>query len=205
MLTALKSFCKEMIIVGNKKRIPYINRTPMCPVRLFNPLEFTPGAEVLNTLYRCTRTVAALLYEEYDGGMHAVSEVVCEMRRKPFTSLSAIDKMKNTKYLTFKLSDRMEMQRMGFDVSTIHEFQGKQADNIVVIRTSSRREEIYDSSVHSLVAITRYRKTFTYISLVSDDAISRFITRSNLLDQSQIKKARPLPKTGRAFWWLHSS
>lgn len=114
-----------MIIVGDKKQIPYINRTPMCPVRFFNPLDFTPVAEVLNTLYRCTRTVAALLYEEYDGGMHTVSEVVGEMRRKPYTSLSAIDKMKNKKYLTFKQSEKMEMQRMGFDVSTIHEFQGK--------------------------------------------------------------------------------
>lgn len=72
----LKSGVKEVIMLGDKKQIPYINRTPTSEV-LYSELkpEYVDEVEHLSTTYRCTATVAALLSECYDNGMKATSKV----------------------------------------------------------------------------------------------------------------------------------
>lgn len=48
-------------------------------------------------------------------------------------------------------------------VSTVHKFQGKQAENIAVTCTSRNIEEIYDSLPHCLITLSRLTKSFVYI------------------------------------------
>lgn len=86
MLVTLRSGCKEMIIIGDEKQIPYINRNPTCHVRYESPLNFVPATKILNTSYRCTRTVAALLYDTY-GGMYSTSNVRNETWRETFSNI----------------------------------------------------------------------------------------------------------------------
>lgn len=61
------------------------------------------------------------------------------------------------------------MKKAGYDVSTIHEYQGKQAKHIIVVRTSTKtKEEIYLSPSHVLVAISRHTDSLTYYTPVTD-------------------------------------
>lgn len=54
------------------------------------------------------------------------------------------------------------MKNLGFHVSTVHEFQGKQAAHIAVVRTTKNIQDIYTSVPHCLVAISRHRRHPSY-------------------------------------------
>lgn len=80
------------------------------------------------------------------------------------------------KYLVFKQSEKEELQRAGFKVSTVHEFQGKQADHISVVRLSNKpQEDIYLSDNHALVALTRHKISMIYYTVVMTDSLSKLI------------------------------
>lgn len=68
---------------------------------------------------------------------------------------------------------KQELSNLGYDVSTKHGLQGKQAPHIVVVRFSIFNEEIYNSKPHCLVAITRHTKTFQCISAYQEDQLRK--------------------------------
>lgn len=54
------------------------------------------------------------------------------------------------------------LKNLGHVVSTVHEYQGRQADEIVLYRYSKLvNEPLYKSKPHILVALTRHTKRFT--------------------------------------------
>lgn len=62
------------------------------------------------------------------------------------------------------------LRKAGYDVSTIYEYQGKQAKNIIIVRVSTKaKEEIYNSDAHILAAISRHTETLTYYTPVRDN------------------------------------
>ncbi|KAG8252014.1 hypothetical protein J6590_068222 [Homalodisca vitripennis] len=61
-------------------------------------------------------------------------------------------------------SEKRELTKLGNTTSTIHEFQDRRAGSIVVVRTSSSPEDIYNSIPHCLVGITRHTKSFFILS-----------------------------------------
>lgn len=75
-----------------------------------------------------------------------------------------------------------------FPVYTIHEFQGKQEDHVVVVRISTKKEEIYSSEEHALVAFSRHKKTLTYYSPISDDALGKLISSTRFHPITVMKK-----------------
>lgn len=87
----LKSGVKEVILLGDKLQIPYINRTPAVQV-IYSELkaEFVDRVEYPSVSYMCTATVAALLTDAYDDGMKFVSRVTNEMDILQYTRTSKV-------------------------------------------------------------------------------------------------------------------
>lgn len=78
--------------------------------------------------------------------MKLVSRVTDEMNIIiSYTNLESVEKnIAKYQYLVFKQSEKQELLKHKFsNVLTIHEYQGKQAANIMVIRTSHKKEDIY--------------------------------------------------------------
>ncbi|KAG8271890.1 hypothetical protein J6590_052946 [Homalodisca vitripennis] len=99
-----------------------------------------------------------------------------------------IDKHEH-KVLVFKQSEKLELQKLGYDVSSIHEYQGKQTDHIAVVRTSKiPEEELYNSKSHCIVAITRHRKTFKYFSPVANDTLSKWVKQMSSYSDNDLAK-----------------
>ncbi|KAG8329827.1 hypothetical protein J6590_077728 [Homalodisca vitripennis] len=137
----------------------------------------------LNITYRCTRSATAILSGHYPQGMMTTSGIEGEMKQQLFDTLESlqhtIDKNKHT-CLVFKQSEKRELIKLGFRTSTIHEFQGRQAEDIVIVRTSTKPEDIYNSTPHCLVGVTRHTRSFLYISPNTDDTLSNWIRKQTL-------------------------
>uniref|UniRef100_A0A1B6HAQ2 (+)RNA virus helicase C-terminal domain-containing protein n=1 Tax=Homalodisca liturata TaxID=320908 RepID=A0A1B6HAQ2_9HEMI len=94
------------------------------------------------------------------------------------------------KILVFKQSEKLELSKMGYNISTIHEYQRRQVENIIVIRTAKYKDEIYDSLPHCLVAITRHTGPFKYITPTADDLLSKWIRKINGRNQ-EVQQSTP--------------
>ncbi|KAG8312391.1 hypothetical protein J6590_024897 [Homalodisca vitripennis] len=180
---------QEALLIGDINQIPYINRTTH-DLTYYDIMKLTTVDKILNHSYRCTNSVAALMSHFYPQGMTTCSSIKKETQTFQLDDIKKlnIDKHEH-KVLVFKQSEKLELQKLGYDVSSIHEYQGKQTDHIAVVRTSKiPEEELYNSKPHCIVAITRHRKTFKYFSPVANDTLSEWVKQMNSYSDNDLAK-----------------
>lgn len=191
---------QEIMLIGDINQIPYINRMGDLEVNFYKISELAEIKQQLNISYRCTLSTTALLSPYYSQGMMTTNCVENDLKLKNFISLDdlnkVIDKNRHT-CLVFKQSEKRELSKLGYTTATIHEYQGRQAEDIVVVRTTSNLDNIYNSIPHCLVGISRHTKSFLYITPTRDDTISKWIQHSNSLDSQELSKfaVNTIPKT----------
>lgn len=182
VLSLILSGARSLMFIGDECQIPFINRLGQCSLKYSGLVEVLPNIKVkeLNVSFRCTLSTASTLTSKYRSGMYSVNDITNECSNRKFLGFSDIKKLnENVVYLTFKQSEKDELVKKAFKpVYTIHEFQGKQEDHVIVIRISTKKEEIYSSAEHALVAFSRHRKSLTYYSPLCDDALGKLITSS---------------------------
>lgn len=194
LFAAAMAQAPEIILIGDTNQIPYINRTREFMVNYFDISTIAKTIENLNISYRCTLSTAALISPFYKEGMKTTSNKGNEMEHQPFLGLDKVSINKDKfKVLTFKQSEKSELCKLGYDASTIHEFQGKQAKHIAVIRTSKENEEIYNSVPHCIVAISRHTESLVYISPDPLDVISSWISRVASYTQEFLQRFKTMP------------
>ena len=81
------------------------------------------------------------------------------------------------KYLTFTQAEKTTMLSAGFDTSTVHEFQGKQASRIAVVRLNATANvDIFNKTAYALVALSRHTDKLVYYTTTKvTDALRRRI------------------------------
>ncbi|KAG8280865.1 hypothetical protein J6590_071358 [Homalodisca vitripennis] len=180
---------QEALLIGDINQIPYINRTTH-DLTYYDITKLTTVDKILHHSYRCTNSVAALMSHFYPQGMTTCSSIKKETQTFQLDDIKKlnIDKHEH-KVLVFKQSEKLELQKLGYDVSSIHEYQGKQTDHIAVARKSKiPEEELYNSKSHCIVAITRHRKTFKYFSPVANDTLSKWVKQMNSYSDNDLAK-----------------
>ncbi|GBP83174.1 hypothetical protein EVAR_59587_1 [Eumeta japonica] len=81
-----------------------------------------------------------------------------------------------TLYLAHTQAGKTELKAMGCGqgkesrVLTIHEAQGLASKNVVIVRTASKKAEIYNSIQHAVVAITRHTENCIYLTEIESNA-----------------------------------
>lgn len=192
VLALILSGARSLMFIGDECQIPFINRLGQCSLRYSNSIDVFPKIRVreLNVSFRCTLSTASTLSSKYKSGMYSVNDIHNECSNRKFLGFSDVKKINdNVVYLTFKQSEKDELVKKKFSpVFTIHEFQGKQEDHVVVIRISTKKEEIYSSAEHALVAFSRHRKSLTYYSPLSDDALGNLIRLSKFKPIASMRK-----------------
>lgn len=189
---SLKSRCDKLILFGDTAQIPYICRVPSTTVRyhLIPPMIPKECVSYRNISHRVPMDVACIiktLYEPMDVKTtnivrRSVNLVICY-------DIGALPNLKGIKCLTFKQAEKQALLAAGYDVSTVHEYQGSAAEHIAVIRLSTLpQEHIFLTDAHALVAITRHMKSFTYYTPVTSDALSGLCNQ--LVSEAEINKVR---------------
>ncbi|KAG8278058.1 Cadherin EGF LAG seven-pass G-type receptor 2 [Homalodisca vitripennis] len=170
---------KEALLVGDKQQIPFINTTNY-NMTYYDITRVAEVTQVLSFSYRCTNSVTTLLASYYEQGMVTCNPVKNETSLKYLEDIKELRLDKDLyEVLVFKQAEKRALNNLGFNVSTVHEFQGKQAGHVAVIRTSRKKEDIYDSLPHCIVAISRHTQSFTYFTPTGDDTLSKWIRLMN--------------------------
>ncbi|QBR99594.1 hypothetical protein [Manglie virus] len=175
------SGASDVKLLGDVLQIPYVNRTPAYTTKYHKLADFVPIVETLYVSYRCPTDVAARLDPHYlelnkNGcGMKAVRfrTNTCKVVR---LSNDSFPKDKNVQYLTFTQNEKKKLEMLQLPVSTIHEFQGKEAKVIYVVRLNPfPQEELFLRFNYALVALTRHTERLVYYTRVTTDALSKLI------------------------------
>ncbi|CAG7786237.1 unnamed protein product, partial [Allacma fusca] len=176
----MKSRAKRAVLIGDDRQIKYINRSPLRKTQYqLIPNQLIDEKEHLSTSYRCTLTTAKLLTDLYDGGMYSTSVVHSEMEIFDYYSVDTIPRVSGAQYLVFTQHEKAILENRKFKVNTIHEYQGKQNDHVIIVRLNKQRNPVYESLSHVIVALSRHRKKLDYHTVDSKDLLSSFIHRTS--------------------------
>ncbi|URA30365.1 RNA-dependent RNA polymerase [Astegopteryx formosana nege-like virus 1] len=173
--------------LGDTLQIPFVNQMPDYRCSNLCLTDFVKIDEVLETSYRCPVDVAYRLNPEYlkcnqnhgiQKGLKSANHRYNTAHYVKIENLNQVPVKKEPgyKYLTFTQSEKDQVACLGVDVSTVHEYQGKESDNIIVVRLNSQKQtEIFLQFSYALVALTRHRVTCVYYTKVTGDALSKMI------------------------------
>lgn len=179
----------EALLIGDTKQIPYINRTAH-NTQYHDIMQHAVITQTLNHSYRITSSVATFLSKFYNQSITTSNPIKDDTRLVRLENIDQLHlKINRSKHkiLVFKQSEKLILGSLGYDVSTVHEYQGKQAEHIAVVRTSNKPEdEIYTSQPHCIVAISRHTKSLTYLTPMTSDTLSTWINQINNFSTPQI-------------------
>lgn len=164
-----KSKCKRLNVVGDRAQIPYINRSGLS-LGYSRPQNWELERKVLPVNHRNPLDIVCWLNtsRRYDFTVSGTSTVQRSVKYNKISGIGAIKDHKK-KYLTFTQADKALLETLKFNVNTVHEYQGNQADDIVLVRlTVKEADKLYKSKSHILVALTRHRKSFEYLTVTED-------------------------------------
>lgn len=178
LYASLLAGAREVVLLGDVNQIPYINRTPQCNVAHAQVEFLCASRSHLSVTYRCTNTVACLLSELYEEGMKSVSNVRGEMTLEHFTNVDTLNLDLEDQVLVFTQAEKVELLKIHKKVSTVHEFQGKQARSIVVVRATGQKYEVFNQTSHCLVAVSRHTERFRYVTADTTDLLSSWIVKT---------------------------
>lgn len=175
-------------LVGDEWQIPFVDREATLKSKYSSPRLF---AEITTThvlTRRCPIDVCYALSFFYPG-IHTISSTILSMIKLSINE-STLKNFENTLYLTFTQKEKSSLQAKGIGCNnaskllTIHEAQGQTFDHVVLVRLNNKKMEIYNSTEHAIVAISRHTQTFKYLSNAGEDIVSNLISNVIVLDEN---------------------
>lgn len=177
LYAALKAGTNRLIVFGDSNQIPFVNRLGTIKPIFHDINDVDHNTVVRSHSYRITMDTAAIL-----NSLRCYSEKVTTSNH---TQISLHVKQYNQKHiprdkqiLVFTQSEKATLIRDGFKrVNTAGEYQGKQCDDVVVVRSNPKPLSIYDNINQMIVLLSRHRKSCTYYTVCANDALAKLMTR----------------------------
>nr|QWC36484.1 ORF1 [Bemisia tabaci nege-like virus 2] len=181
---------KYVHILGDSLQIPYVNRLETFTMKHGDLRRIISPKTILNHSYRCPSDVASLVSVLYEDAGLVSSNTARGMTSSNRASTSSMSVHKyngveslptgpceNIQFLTFTQSCKRALIRSGkHNVNTIHEYEGKQAENVILVRdTNVTSDRLPDTVCYLLVAITRHTFSFRYYSKLPNDRLWNMI------------------------------
>uniref|UniRef100_W8BUH7 Replicase large subunit n=1 Tax=Ceratitis capitata TaxID=7213 RepID=W8BUH7_CERCA len=169
--------CNHLFVVGDDAQIPYINRSGLSISRS-KPTEWLMTKSVLSVDHRNPLDIVYWLNSSkfYSFNVTGSSQIENSVSSLFIYGPDDIPIEKGAKYLTFTQTEKNTLSQKGFDVNTIHEYQGSQNGVIYLVRLISKdTNSIYESIPHILVALTRHSKKLVYCTAKLNDKTDKYI------------------------------
>nr|APG77770.1 hypothetical protein [Hubei virga-like virus 4] len=170
------SGCSIVTLIGDKNQIPFVNRTPDFRCQYSAISEVISSSKNLNISFRCPLDIVYRISDTYPGGLFAANKITSSIYYKKISSLIDVPRVPTSQYIVFTQAEKTALAELNLKVATVHEFQGKEADHVIIVRINPYiQDEIFNSKTYVLVAITRHRKSCVYYTKVTSDLISKTI------------------------------
>nr|QAY29234.1 putative non-structral polyprotein [Allermuir Hill virus 1] len=171
-MCALLTRARKIHMFCDFAQIPFINRDRLISMYYNDFKSFSWRTECRSHTYRCPRDVVALMnVQKYYPFIVTGSNPRVNSMQLPvyITSVVEIPQIEDAHYLTYIQDDKNILKSKGFkNVNTIHEYQGEENGNIVLVRITTKNYEVHNSAPHLLVAFTRHTVSFKYYTTVRD-------------------------------------
>ncbi|AVK59480.1 replicase protein [Nephila clavipes virus 4] len=189
MWCATISGCKTIKIMGDRAQVPFHNRLAGVTLQ-YHHLKISKSLKTtfLNTTHRCPVDVAVYLnrFGVYNRKVVSTSRIDKSVSAVLLSNISQLYAVANSTFLTFTKNERDTLRREGFsNVYTINQFQGSQAEHVVLVRDNIKPLPLFSSKNHQLVAISRHTKSFVYFTRTLEDDLYKFllepVTQSDII------------------------
>lgn len=172
LLAIAASEAKSVVLFGDVHQIPFVCKIKDMTLHyrsigsIFEPTKF------LTESHRSPRDVLTPLNTVYDPPLTTANPDAGQTEFRIIGSVHDVERVPGAVYLTYMQDEKAQVLNAGYSpVNTVHEFQGSEADVIVVVRLNPiPGEEIYTRLTYATVAISRHRHRFIYCSLIEDPA-----------------------------------
>lgn len=196
VLISLLSGCERMVLYGDPKQIPWINRNSLLTTKFqLVPTELIEF-ESINVSLCTPQRIVRFLNSEYEefGGYYTTSNEKGELSVEKINTVDDVNYDRKFVYLTYKQSDKAALLKKEFPtdkVHTIHEYQGQRDENVAVVRLSSRaQDKVHLSKPHLLVGFTRTTRKFVYMTALVDDHMAKAINIMNSYSDDELKETK---------------
>nr|QGA70941.1 hypothetical protein [Rinkaby virus] len=200
--------CKEVICVGDLQQIPYINR-----VAGYNAKHFKLKVNVhsrLDVTHRCPKDVVRLLNPHYERKLTGTNPRDDTMSTTTLDNIEMLPIKPGYQYLVFtqdeknKLIEYFKKKNVKANVMSVHESQGSQFSDVIIVRTNIIKSTSTFSSLHHIiVAVSRHTTSMQYILVgIKTDMLSTMI-KNNL--RSNMKSEGTPKLSGGASSEVHAS
>jgi len=181
LLVAMKVGCEEVVVYGDSKQIPFLNRAGKFAMK--RHLMTFDSVKSESTTWRSPKCMIPILrqfYPDIISGSTREGTVSVEKIRVAPTLGEEFDLV-----MTFSKEEKhLLKQQCRTQVLTVHESQGKSYNNVALVRYKIQHRKIYDSEPHIIVAISRHKVSLKYFTVDITDSTSRALTvRASKADQ----------------------
>lgn len=184
------SGASEVIILGDSKQIPYIERSRVKP-KWGSLFEFCETNVYLNATKRCPVDICYALshhYENITTSNDKCLSILPTARDREFHQIEP-----NTLILTYTQAEKRILLKTLINykhlrIFTIHEAQGLTERRVVLVRIDSKSADIYSSNPHAVVALTRHTESFKYLTTGDDDEVLRIIKKLEHTDEKSLRQ-----------------
>lgn len=174
MWVVFHSSCRKLVVVGDEAQIPYINRNGFSTAYHL-PTSWDIPRRTLSVNHRNPLDIVQFLNSGnfYKFVVTGTSSFFHSVTFVKIFGIANVPLRDSVQYLTFTQAEKSILLSSGFNVKTIHEFQGSQSKEIALVRLNTKEADvIYKSRPHILVALTRHRQSFVYYSVTVDTTAS---------------------------------
>lgn len=134
---------------------------------------------------------AYALQNNYNG-IYLSNRIVKFLNIFTYTDAVIPPELPETLYLAHTQAEKESLKEKGYgtgegsELRTIHEAQGLDAPNVIIIQTRDSVQKLHNSVQHAVVAISRHTRCCTYYTDTRDDAIWKLMRKSIDQDPSTI-------------------
>lgn len=188
---------QELVICGDSAQIPYFNNEGIITTKhAYKDRLKTAKVIYLKESYRMPMDSCAYLssIKNLEGKLLYPFNIMTYNQTEGSISLEitkAVTAFKlppGAQILTFTQADKHSIQNTNgrnHVVNTVGEFQGKQAESVVLLRVLDKEIATYNNLNQFVVALSRHTKRFKYVTPVRDD-LAKLISKS--LDRKTMRK-----------------
>lgn len=184
------SGAKHIILLGDSRQIPYIERSTL-KTKWYNINSFCQPNLSHHLTKRCPIDVCHILANHYPI-IHTTNNTVRSIL--PMKTSNQFHQLEpNTLILTYTQAEKsmlintLKVKTLSpIKIHTIHEAQGFTSKNVVLIRINSKPLEIYNSVPHTIVALSRHTNSFIYIKNGGIDLMETIIQKIQSCSESSI-------------------
>lgn len=184
------SGASEIVVVGDSKQVPYIERSPIKTI-WYKISDFCEPAKYLTITQRCPIDVCYAISDHYENIATLNRNVISiksvagerEFHQLEPDTLVLTYTQKEKQILTETLHKYKKIR-----IHTIHEAQGLTSKRVVLVRIDSREKNIYNSVPHAIVALTRHTESFKYLTTGEEDSVRKFIRRLDYISDEGLRQ-----------------